>query len=193
VGSQLNNGLRGKFVVYTEAGKLFFPSFMAKQQSASKTLTLPWPSWVLMVAAYMTYGGFLHQRGMSNLGWALSAVFALILATVTTIGWKQCRRFILLGFQSDLGYFLMALALASMAVAAVTQFHMFASIALLVAVSLLARVDMVVANFANGVAFLIMVFLSLLGLGLSWVPQMLSDSSHSPAGSGDPVQHQRVD
>jgi hypothetical protein len=146
-----------------------------------------------MVAAYMTYGGFLHQRGMSNLGWALSTVFALILATVTTIGWKLCRRFILLGFQSDLGYFLMALVLASTAVAAVTQFHMFASIALLVAVSLLVRVDMVIANFANGVAFLIMVFLSLLGLGLSWVPQTLGDSSHSSTGSGNPVQHQRID
>ncbi|NJL49551.1 MAG: hypothetical protein HC929_21605 [Leptolyngbyaceae cyanobacterium SM2_5_2] len=155
---------------------------MAKQQPASNKLRLPWPSWVLIVVAYMTYGGFLHQRGMSNLGWTLSVILTLLLAIVTTIGWKLCRRFILLGFQSDLGYFLMALSLASMAVAAVTQFHLFASVMLLVAVSLLARVDMVIADFNNGLAFLIMSVLSCLGLGLSWVPHLLNGSVHLTIG-----------
>ncbi len=152
------------------------------QQSASKTLSLPWLSWVLMVAAYMTYGGFLHQSGASNLVWGLSLAFALTLAAVITIGWRLCRRFILIGFQSDLGYFLMALSLASMSVAAVTQFHLFAALALLVAVGLLVRVDMVIADMTKGTAFLIMVFLSILGLGLSWLPHLLRGSAHLTSG-----------
>ncbi|MEY3299000.1 MAG: hypothetical protein RLZZ597_2260, partial [Cyanobacteriota bacterium] len=95
----------------------------------------PWLSSVLMMAAYITYGGFLMHIGASPVVWGISLGVAVIFPALCTVCWKTCRRFILMGFQSDLGYVIMALSLASLAVAAVTQFRMFSYLSLLVAVT----------------------------------------------------------
>lgn len=129
----------------------------------------PWLSAVLLLAAYLTYGGFLHSISASSLEWGITIVFAIALSAICTIGWKACRNLVLLGFQSDLGYLLMALLVASLAVVAVYQFRMFTNLSLLVAVSLLTRVDMLIARMHTIHAFLGMVSLSLLGLGLAWI------------------------
>lgn len=128
----------------------------------------PWLSSVLMVAAYMTYGGFLLHIPASLVAWGWSLGFAVVFAALCTVGWKPCRRVLLTGFQSDLGYVVMALVTASLAVAAVTRFRMFSYLSLLVAVTLLTRVDMLIAKFSNRQTWLCMVLLSLLGLGLAW-------------------------
>jgi hypothetical protein len=94
-----------------------------------------------MVIAHATYGGFLHNRQAGLAAWLISAVLAVGGAGAITLFWPLLRRIILLGFQSDTGYFIMALSLASLAVVAVTQFQLFAYFAMLVAVALLARVD----------------------------------------------------
>jgi hypothetical protein len=155
---------------------------MVKPQTTHQTLVRPWLSGLLVVMAYATYGGFLHDLGTAPRNWAISIVVSILLAAVTTIAWRPCRHVLLLGFQSDLGYFLMALMLASLAVIAVTQFHIFTSWALLIAVSLLARVDMLIAKFEGAIAFLIMISLSMLGLGLAWIPHLLTTSGHALAG-----------
>lgn len=143
----------------------------------------PWLSSVFMMAAYMTYGGFLHSIQASLLAWGWSIAFAVALATVFTVCWQACRRFILLGFQSDLGYVIMALMMASLAVAAVTQFHMFSYLSLLVAVTLLTRVDMLLARFPNRRAWLCMLLLALVGLGLAWALYHLGAMPHlAPEG-----------
>jgi Na+-translocating ferredoxin:NAD+ oxidoreductase RnfD subunit len=84
----------------------------------------------------------------------------------------------LIGFQSDLGYFAMALILASLAVVAVSQFQWFAYFAMLVAVSLLARVDNLIAGFKDALAFVWLSGLALLGLALSWLPVLLQSAVH---------------
>jgi hypothetical protein len=154
---------------------------MVKPQTARQTLVRPWLSWALLVVAYATYGGFLHDMETTPSSWAISIVLTILLAAVTTIAWRPCRQVILLGFQSDLGYFIMALMLASLAVIAVTQFRIFTFWLLLVTVSLLARVDMLITKFEGAIAFLIMVALSMLGLGLAWIPHLLN-TSHGVAG-----------
>ncbi len=128
----------------------------------------PWLSSVLMMAAYISYGGFLLYISASTLVWGASLGFAVIFPALCTIAWKPCRRLILMGFQSDLGYVVMALTGASLAVAAVTQFRMFSYLSLLVAVTLLTRVDMLIARFSTPKTWLCMVLLAILGLGLAW-------------------------
>lgn len=128
----------------------------------------PWLSSVLMVVAYMTYGGFLLQIPASLVAWGWSLGFVVVFAALCTVGWKPCRNLLLKGFQSDLGYVVMALVTASLAVAAVTRFRMFSYLSLLVAVTLLTRIDMLIARFSNRQTWLGMVLLSLLGLGLAW-------------------------
>lgn len=155
---------------------------MTKQPLISKKLSSVWLSWVLMILAYATYGGFLHNVKAALLPWVLSSIFALAVAGIITIFWGSYRRVILLGFQSDLGYFVMALLMASLAVVAVTQFQTFAYLALLVAVSLLVRVDLLIANFKDSTAFLALILLAFLGLGLSWLLTLLIAT---PTGLGE--------
>ncbi|NJL44924.1 MAG: hypothetical protein HC922_02570 [Leptolyngbyaceae cyanobacterium SM2_3_12] len=132
-----------------------------------------------MILAYATYGGFLHSTHARPLAWILSIVFCLGVAGITTIFWTPFRRVILLGFQSDIGYFVMAVLLASLAVVAVTQFEIFAYLTMVVAVSLLVRVDLQIADFKDSVAFLALSLLALLGLGLSWLVILLIPISAS--------------
>ncbi|MGF1570379.1 MAG: hypothetical protein ACFCVD_20285 [Nodosilinea sp.] len=136
-------------------------------------LTMLGLSGPLMVMAYITYGGFLHSLNTIPLHWALNVSFALALAGVITIFWVPCRDLFLIGFQSDLGYFIMALVLASLAVAAVSRFHLFAYLSMLVAAALLVRVDMLILGFKNGWAFLTLSLLAILGLAISWLPLLL--------------------
>ena len=136
--------------------------------SAKDRFNGPWLSWLLLFITYATYGKLIKHDGASPLIWALSAGFAVVLAGILTVLWPWCRRILLWGFQSDFGYLIMALTIATLAVAAVTQFHLFVYGAMLVAASLLARVDTLAIKVNRVSAFLILSLLSLLGLGMSW-------------------------
>jgi len=152
-------------------------------QAMSLWVDSPWLSSVLMMAAYITYGEFLLNISASPAVWGISLGFATIFPALCTIAWKPCRRLILMGFQSDLGYVVMALTGASLAVAAVTQFRMFSYLSLLVAVTMLTRVDMLIARFSTPKTWLCMVLLAILGLGLAWALHHLGASaSLTPAG-----------
>ncbi|WOD37869.1 hypothetical protein [Nodosilinea sp. E11] len=147
---------------------------MKSDRSLRTLLQAHWLSWLLLVMAYATYGGFLHHRQAPAVSWGLSILLAIAGAWVITLGWPWVRRVILLGFQSDMGYFVMALSLASLAVVAVTQFELFAYFAMLVAVSLLARVDNLIVGFRDAIAFICLSGLALIGLALSWLPILLA-------------------
>jgi len=145
----------------------------------------PFLSWSLLIMAYATYGRFLHSYGASPLSWGLSVGFAVVLAAMVTVAWVPVRRVILMGFQSDVGYAVMVLVLASLAVLAVVQFSVFAYFMVLVAVSLLVRVDSLIGDYGSGLAFGLLVLLAMAGLGLSWLPLLLSDPAAHLGGHSD--------
>lgn len=149
---------------------------MEQDRSLLTLVKVHWLSWTLMVVAHATYGGFLHARGAGPVAWILSIGIAIGGAGSITLLWPKIRRVILLGFQSDIGYFVMALSVASLSVVAVTQFQLFAYFAMLVAVSLLARVDNLILGIQDTAAFFWLSGLALLGLGLSWLPTLLGTS-----------------
>lgn len=150
---------------------------MKPDRSLPTLLRGHWLSWTLLVMAYATFGGFLHHREAAPITWGVTVSLAIAGAWLITLGWPQARRVLLLGFQSDIGYFAMALSAASLAVLVVTQFQMFAYFAMLVAVSLLARVDNLIAGFREAIAFLWLSGLALLGLAISWLPTLLSSTA----------------
>ncbi len=150
---------------------------MKPNRSLRLILQSHWLSWTLVIMAYATYGGFLHNREATGLTWAFSGLLAVWGAWAITMGWPYLRQLLILGFQSDLGYFIMALAIASLSVAAVSQFQQFAYFVMLVAVSLLARVDNLIAGYRDTVAFVWLSVLALLGLALSWLPVLVSTAA----------------
>lgn len=133
----------------------------------------PWLSWLLLIVAYLTYGQFLHSSSAQSYVWFLSIGFAIALAAIATFLWVASRRIILMGFKSDAGYSIMVLSLASLAVVAVVEFHIFAYILVLVAATLLLRVDCLIANFSEATTFTLMTVCPLLGLAVSWAIPLL--------------------
>ncbi|MEM6423628.1 MAG: hypothetical protein AAGF66_00070 [Cyanobacteria bacterium P01_H01_bin.119] len=127
-----------------------------------------WLSFLLLWIAYITFGWFLNSHGASHLGWGLAVAFALGLAGVLSLVWRQARAFVLLGFQSDTGYFVMVLALASLAVAALAWVQIFAYLMVMVAAALLVRVDLLAMELGSAVSFLALAGIPLAGLGTSW-------------------------
>jgi hypothetical protein len=146
---------------------------MKQNRSLRTAIRSHWVSWLLLVMAYTTYGGFLHHGEASPLTWGISVVLAIWGSWAITLGWQQMRQLLLLGFQSDIGYFVMALTIASLAVAAVTQFQQFVYFVMLLAVSLLARVDKLIAGYNDTLAFVWLALLSLFGMAISWIPTLM--------------------
>ncbi|NEP16200.1 MAG: hypothetical protein F6J97_04765 [Leptolyngbya sp. SIO4C1] len=139
--------------------------------------SFPWISSLLLLLCYVAFGAFLQHRGSAEVVWLLAAAHAVIEAAVLSIAWKPIRNLMLLGFQSDVGYSVMALALASLAVVVVVWIQIFAYFLAMLAAALLLRVDLLTRNLGNLLAFLILALVSLAGLGLSWLPHWLLTES----------------
>ncbi|MGD1906230.1 MAG: hypothetical protein ACFB0C_09590 [Leptolyngbyaceae cyanobacterium] len=134
---------------------------------------LHWRSWLLFTAAYVTFGQMLHNTEAAPLIWGMSIGLMIAKASLLTFFWHPARKFMLLGFQSDAGYSIMVLALASLAVLFVVQFRAFAYVIVLVATALLVRVDCLVDGFSDRQSFQVLLALPLLGLGMTWLPKAL--------------------
>jgi hypothetical protein len=150
---------------------------MNRETVIGKTFGGPWLSWSLLIIAYATYGRFLHDGDASMLRWVVSGGFAISISGIMTILWVPTRRIILLGFKSDIGYAIMVLTIASLAVLAVVQIRVFSYFLVLIAVSLLARVDTLISDLHPILAFSLMTALAFVGLGLSWVPFLVMEGS----------------
>ena len=128
---------------------------------------LPWLSALLLLLAYMGFGAFLHARHSPDIIWWLALAYAVIEAAILTIMWKPLRNFFLLGFQSDVGYTIMALVIASFAVVVVSWIQIFVYFLVMLAAALLLRVELLVRDIGNSLSFVTILFLSVIGLGLS--------------------------
>ncbi|HEY9761588.1 MAG TPA: hypothetical protein V6D07_03625 [Trichocoleus sp.] len=128
--------------------------------------------------AYLTYGRFIQVAEVEYIPyiWIMSGMFVIVLAAILTVLWRSSQTVLLLGFQSDAGHLIMVLFLSSVAFIAVIQFRIFSYILVMVAASLLARVDTLIAALSNQLAFMVLVFFPLLGLALSWVPLLFVQS-----------------
>ncbi len=152
---------------------------MKQDRSLRTVLSKHWLSWLLLVMAYATYGSLLHTPESTPGVWGVSLFLAVWGSWAITLGWPQMRRRLLMGFQSDRGSFVMALTIASLSVAAVTQFQRFSYLVMLLAVSLLARVDKLIAGYNDTLAFILLSLLSLFGMALSWIPRLVAMVSAS--------------
>ncbi|NJL85722.1 MAG: hypothetical protein HC886_06660 [Leptolyngbyaceae cyanobacterium SM1_1_3] len=133
-----------------------------------------WLSFALLFSIYATFGWFLHLWQVSQLTWALVIIFVVLKAGVLTVLWKSTREFVLLGFQSDMGYLIMVLLLASLFVTALVWLQVFAYILMIVAAGLLVRVDLLTQSIDDVIAFATLLIIPLLALAASWLPLILA-------------------
>lgn len=121
----------------------------------------------------MAFGFFLHGRSSSELVWIVAIAYIVFECSVLSVAWKPTQRFLLLGFQSDVGYFLMALGGASLAVIIVAWVQIFSHFLVMIAAAILLRVKLYTGRSGAVPSFLVMIAVSLGGLALSWLPTLV--------------------
>jgi hypothetical protein len=134
---------------------------------------IPLLSTLLLMLANMAFGLFLHSNyGQSNLVWGLALFYTLLECSSLSIAWRPTRDFILLGFKSDVGYSLMALAGASFAVVLLAWIRISSYFLGIIAAALLLRINLYTRRGGTVISFFVLLSVSLLGLALSWIPTL---------------------
>lgn len=134
---------------------------------------------LLFLLANAAFGFFLHdhdgiKRGVhSELIWASGIAYIVFECSVLSIAWRATRRFMLLGFQSDLGYALMAVGGASLAVIVVVWIQIFSHFLVMLAAATLLRIRLHTCRSGKMRCFLTMLAISFGGLAVSWLPALI--------------------
>ncbi|MGB7084914.1 MAG: hypothetical protein WBD47_05135 [Phormidesmis sp.] len=134
----------------------------------------PFPGFsaLLLLLANVAFGFFLQEQGSSEIGWAIATVYVIFECSILSIAWRPARNFILMGFKSDVGYSLMALAGASFAVVVVCWVQISTYFLMMLAAAMLLRVNLYTARGGPMFSFVIMLIVSLAGLAISWIPAL---------------------
>ena len=103
----------------------------------------------------------------------LAIIYIVIECSILSVAWEPTQRFLLLGFKSDMGYTLMALASASLAVVIVAWAQISSHFLVMIAAAMLLRVKLYTGRAGAVPAFLLMSAVSLAGLALSWLPTLV--------------------
>lgn len=127
---------------------------------------------LLLLLANMMFGSFLHEYNQSYLVWGTAIAYIVLECGVLSVAWRPTRDLILLGFQSDVGYTLMALGAASFAVVLVVWVKVSSYFLVMLAAALLLRVKLYTGRGGEVVSFLVLLGTSLIGLSISWIPTL---------------------
>ncbi|PZO45461.1 MAG: hypothetical protein DCF15_21525 [Phormidesmis priestleyi] len=130
-------------------------------------------SMLLLLLANLVFGLFLQEHQGSQIHWIIAIGYIALECGILSIAWRPTRDFILLGFKSDMGYSLMAVGIAAFAVVVVAWIQISSYFFMLWAAALLLRIKLYTYRVNAAVSFLIMLLVSLLGLGISWVPVLI--------------------
>ncbi|MGP1387525.1 MAG: hypothetical protein ACTS2F_28445 [Thainema sp.] len=128
---------------------------------------LPLLSFFLLLSAFFTFGWFLFRSEAPPAVWGLSAGFGLFEAAIFTFLWEPAQNFFLRHVQSDAGYTITILSLASLAVIAIVWIHITAYFLVLISSLLLARLDTLMLRMHSVQSFFCLWITSWIGLGLS--------------------------
>ena len=132
-----------------------------------------WLSVLLLLLANMSFGFFLQEYPASPVLWLAATAYIVLECGVLSVAWRPARDVILMGFKSDVGYSLMALAAASFAVVVVVWVSISSYFLVMLAAAVLMRVDLLTRRAGAVVSFVVMTIVSLCGLAISWLPALV--------------------
>ena len=128
-----------------------------------------WLAFCLRLLANTAFGIFLHERETSQAIWLLAAGYIALECGILSIAWKPTRNFVLLGFTSDVGYALMALIGASLAVILAAWIQISGYFFVILAAGLLLRITLFTHRINTVLSFGVLLVASFLGITLSWL------------------------
>lgn len=129
---------------------------------------------VMLLFANMAFGFFLREHSFHETAWILAVIYILLECSALSIAWKPARDLVLMGFQSDVGYTCMALAIASFAVVVVAWIQISTYFLMMLCAAILLRVKLYTRRGGPISSFLVMASASLAGLAISWVFPIVS-------------------
>ncbi|MBE9060846.1 hypothetical protein [cf. Phormidesmis sp. LEGE 11477] len=130
---------------------------------------VPWLSICLVLLANIAFGSFLHEHQISEFIWMGAIVYIVLQCGALSVGWQPVHQFILLGFKSGIGYSVTALVGASLVVVILVWAQISSYFLVMLAAALLLRIDLYTRKIGVKRSFGIMLIVSLLGLGISWL------------------------
>jgi hypothetical protein len=132
----------------------------------------PLISMLMLIVASMAFGTFLHQNESPLFVWIMGSLYIVIQCSILSIAWQPTLQFILLGFKSEVGYSILALAVASSAVIIVTWIKPFSYFLVMFAAALLLRIKLHTRRQGALLSFFVMILMSALGLFISSMPAL---------------------
>lgn len=134
----------------------------------------PTLSVIMLLFANMAFGFFLRDNSFHEAAWVFAIIYVILECSALSIAWKPARDLVLLGFQSDVGYTCMALAIASFAVVVVAWIQVSTYFLMMLCAAILLRVKLYTRRGGAISSFAIMLSASLAGLAISWVFPLVS-------------------
>ncbi len=129
---------------------------------------------IMLLLANMAFGFFLRDHAFHETAWIFAVIYIVLECGVLSVVWKPARDLVLMGFQSDVGYTCMALAIASFAVVVVAWIQISTYFLMMLCAAILLRVKLYIRRSGTIPSFLIMISASLAGLAISWIFPLVS-------------------
>jgi hypothetical protein len=135
---------------------------------------LPWLSLSLLLIAYATFSWFfahtftqfLTFSKITVLAWSLVIGFTLLQTLLLTTLFDELKVVLGRWLRSDVGYFILIIAVSLSATFALISYHVTGYFVVLVAAEILARLDLQNAKFTRVQALIVLTVISILGLAL---------------------------
>lgn len=125
----------------------------------------------MLLLANMAFGLYLHSEYSTTLSpWVAATAYVVFECSALSVAWKPVRNFVLLGFQSDVGYASMALAGASFAVVVLVWIQISTYFLMMLSAAILLRIKLHTRRGGPIFSFFVLAITSLGGLALSWLP-----------------------
>jgi hypothetical protein len=127
---------------------------------------LPWLSLMLLLLTFISLGWMLAEANASQFTWLLVAIATLVLAASLSSPWAKIADYSVNLFTSNLKSFLVTVAAAFLFFLILARFRLFLDILVIIAASMLVRIDLQTAGFTEVEIFCFLTAFSLAGFGL---------------------------
>ncbi|MEG4345292.1 hypothetical protein QUB70_18745 [Microcoleus sp. A003_D6] len=134
----------------------------------------PWLSLTLLFVTYFIFGWKLSEFDVPpHIVWFLALASILLLSVGLSFPLKDIKALIMRWFSSDAGAFISIILGAFVAVVVVAWMHLFATCLVLISAGALARLDIQICGWKNWRAFVVLITISLTGVGLGGASEFL--------------------
>ncbi len=127
---------------------------------------LPWLSLMLLLLTFISLGWVLAEASASQFTWLLVAIATLVLAASLSSPWAKIADYSVNLFTSNLKSFLVTVAAAFLFFLILARFRLFLDILVIIAASMLVRIDLQTTGFTEVQTFCFLAAFSLAGFGL---------------------------